>query len=97
MLGNRPSSTVWSERHGNAGLLLSPKRHPASPATGITALSNGRAVIFTVIDTVGSTRKDCLMKRRRLPGQVREQALFAIEESDLIIHLLDGKEGLITF
>ncbi|MCE5194120.1 MAG: ribosome biogenesis GTPase Der [Nitrospiraceae bacterium] len=26
--------------------------------------------------------------------QIREQALFAIEEADLIIHLLDGKEGL---
>jgi GTP-binding protein len=26
--------------------------------------------------------------------QIREQALFAIEEADVIIHLLDGKEGL---
>ncbi len=26
--------------------------------------------------------------------QAREQALFAIEEADLIVHLLDGKEGL---
>lgn len=26
--------------------------------------------------------------------QVKEQALFAIDEADLIIHLLDGKEGL---
>lgn len=26
--------------------------------------------------------------------QIREQALFAIEEADIIIHLLDGKEGL---
>lgn len=26
--------------------------------------------------------------------QMREQALFAIEEADIIIHLLDGKEGL---
>jgi GTP-binding protein len=27
-------------------------------------------------------------------AQIREQALFAIEEGDVIIHLLDGKEGL---
>lgn len=27
-------------------------------------------------------------------AQMREQALFAIEEADLIIHLLDGKEGV---
>ena len=26
--------------------------------------------------------------------QVREQAMFAIEEGDIVIHLLDGKEGL---
>src|SRR3989304_4866509 len=26
--------------------------------------------------------------------QVREQAVFAVEEADVIIHLLDGKEGL---
>lgn len=27
-------------------------------------------------------------------GQIKEQALFAIEEADLVIHLLDAKEGL---
>jgi GTP-binding protein len=27
-------------------------------------------------------------------AQIKEQALFAIDEADLIIHLLDGKEGL---
>lgn len=48
----------------------------------------GRA--FIVVDTGGfypEPGEDILL-------QVREQALFAIEEADIIIHLLDGKEGL---
>lgn len=48
----------------------------------------GRA--FIVVDTGGfypEPGEDILL-------QAREQALFAIEEADIIIHLLDGKEGL---
>jgi GTP-binding protein len=50
---------------------------------------------FTVIDTGGFYPEGLPHEEKEIAGQVREQALFAIEEADLIIHLLDGKEGLI--
>jgi len=50
---------------------------------------------FTVIDTGGFYPEGLPHEAEEVAGQVREQALFAIEEADLIIHLLDGKEGLI--
>ncbi|HMK55719.1 MAG TPA: ribosome biogenesis GTPase Der [Dissulfurispiraceae bacterium] len=50
---------------------------------------------FTVIDTGGFYPEGLPHEERQIADQVREQALFAIEEADLIIHLLDGKEGLI--
>ncbi|MFN3480464.1 MAG: ribosome biogenesis GTPase Der [Thermodesulfovibrionales bacterium] len=45
---------------------------------------------FIVVDTGGfyPEPQDNIFK------EVREQAMFAIEEADLIIHLMDGKEGL---
>lgn len=43
---------------------------------------------FVVVDTGGFFLED------EMSHQVEEQALFAIEEADLIIHLMDGKEGL---
>lgn len=45
---------------------------------------------FIVVDTGGfypEPSEDIFL-------QIKEQALFAIEEADIIIHLLDGKEGL---
>jgi GTP-binding protein len=45
---------------------------------------------FIVVDTGGffpEPAEDIFL-------QIREQALFAIEEGDIIIHLLDGKDGL---
>jgi GTP-binding protein len=50
---------------------------------------------FTVIDTGGFYPEGLPHEVKEIAGQVREQAIFAIEEADLIIHLLDGKEGLI--
>ena len=50
---------------------------------------------FTVIDTGGFYPEGLPHEAKEIAGQVREQALFAIEEADLILHLLDGKEGLI--
>jgi len=50
---------------------------------------------FTVIDTGGFYPEGLPHEVKEIAGQVREQALFAIEEADLIIHLLDGKEGII--
>jgi GTP-binding protein len=45
---------------------------------------------FTVVDTGGFY----LEPPDEIFSQVKEHALFAIEEGDVIIHLLDGKEGL---
>lgn len=45
---------------------------------------------FAVVDTGGfypDTDNDIFL-------QIREQALFAIDEGDVIVHLLDGKDGL---
>jgi len=50
---------------------------------------------FTVIDTGGFYPEGLPHEGKEIAEQVREQALFAIDEADLIIHLLDGKEGLI--
>lgn len=45
---------------------------------------------FVVVDTGGfyTRTPDDIFE------QIKEQALFAIEEADVIVHLLDGKEGL---
>jgi GTP-binding protein len=45
---------------------------------------------FVAVDTGGFYPE----KDDNIFAQIREQALFAIEEGDVIIHLLDGKEGL---
>lgn len=45
---------------------------------------------FTVVDTGGFYPEPS----EDMVQQVKEQAVFAIDEADLIIHLLDGKEGL---
>jgi GTPase len=45
---------------------------------------------FLVVDTGGFHPEPT----EEIFGQVREQAMFAIEEGDVVVHLLDGKEGL---
>jgi GTP-binding protein len=46
--------------------------------------------LFTVVDTGGFyPRHD-----DNIFAQIKEQALFAIEEADIIVHLLDAKDGL---
>jgi GTP-binding protein len=45
---------------------------------------------FIVVDTGGFSPDPS----EDMVQQVKEQAIFAIEEADVIIHLLDGKEGL---
>jgi len=49
---------------------------------------------FFVIDTGGFFAEGVPHEVNEIAVQVKEQAFFAIEEADLIIHLLDGKEGL---
>jgi GTP-binding protein len=49
---------------------------------------------FTVVDTGGFYPEGVLTEEGEIAQQVREQIFFAIKEADLIIHLLDGKEGL---
>lgn len=48
---------------------------------------------FVAVDTGGFYAQP----EENIFEQIREQALFAIEEADLIIHLLDGKEGVNPF
>ncbi|HMK48575.1 MAG TPA: ribosome biogenesis GTPase Der [Thermodesulfovibrionales bacterium] len=45
---------------------------------------------FAVVDTGGFYQEPS----DDIFGQIKEQALFAIDEADVIIHLLDGKDGL---
>jgi len=45
---------------------------------------------FTVVDTGGFF----VEHDDNIFTQIKEQALFAIEEADVIVHLLDGKEGI---
>ncbi len=45
---------------------------------------------FIVVDTGGFYPEGDM----EIEKQVREQALFAVEEADLVVHLLDGKAGL---
>lgn len=49
---------------------------------------------FMVVDTGGFYAEEMPHEDKEIVRQVREQALFAIEEADIIIHLLDAKEGL---
>lgn len=51
---------------------------------------------FMVVDTGGFYGDEMPHEgeSRGIVQQVREQAIFAIEEADIIIHLLDAKEGL---
>src|SRR5208282_1930527 len=62
---------------------------------------------LTIVDTGGFYADGVPKKSKTLKGvdgihhetseiarQVKEQALFAVNEADVIIHLLDGKEGL---
>jgi GTP-binding protein len=49
---------------------------------------------FIVIDTGGFYAEEMPHEDKEILRQVREQAMFAVEEADLIIHLLDAKEGL---
>lgn len=49
---------------------------------------------FTVVDTGGLYGEHRPLDDSEISRQVKEQALAAIEEADVVIHLLDGKSGL---
>ncbi|MDI6801738.1 MAG: ribosome biogenesis GTPase Der [Thermodesulfovibrionales bacterium] len=49
---------------------------------------------FIIVDTGGFYAEGIPHEDKDIARQVKEQALFAIEESDLIIHLFNAKEGL---
>ncbi|MEW5745037.1 MAG: ribosome biogenesis GTPase Der [Nitrospirota bacterium] len=57
-----------------------------------TAEWEGRA--FSVVDTGGFYAEGLPHEQEEIARQVKEQAFLAVEEADLIVHLLDGKEGL---
>lgn len=47
-----------------------------------------------IVDTGGFMPDSNSLDQREINAQVREQAIKAIEEADLVIHLLDAKEGV---
>ncbi|MBF0506873.1 MAG: ribosome biogenesis GTPase Der [Nitrospirae bacterium] len=49
---------------------------------------------FTIIDTGGFYAETLPHETAEIARQIKEQALLAVNEADVIIHLLDGKEGL---
>ncbi|MBF0557685.1 MAG: ribosome biogenesis GTPase Der [Nitrospirae bacterium] len=50
--------------------------------------------LFTIVDTGGFYAEGIPHETAEIALQVKEQALFAVNEADVIIHLLDGKSGL---
>lgn len=50
--------------------------------------------VFSVVDTGGFYAEGLPHESAEIAEQVREQAMLAIDEADVIVHLLDGKEGL---
>lgn len=50
--------------------------------------------VFIIVDTGGFYTEDVASDEGEIVRQMREQALYAIEEADIIIHLLDAKDGL---
>src|SRR5208282_6783508 len=48
----------------------------------------------TIVDTGGFYAEGIPHETSEIALQIKEQALFAVNEADVIIHLLDGKEGL---
>ena len=66
---------------------------------GVTRDRNiGKTVItgkeISFVDTGGFLPDSIELKDRDINRQVREQAIIGIEEADLIIHLLDSRQGL---
>src|SRR5512139_3856315 len=84
-----------------AGAPLSPKSPAITEKTpGVTRDRNyGRALwddrVFSVVDTGGFHTGEGSREQDEMTEQVKEQALAAIEDADIIVHLLDGKEGLL--
>jgi GTP-binding protein len=49
---------------------------------------------LTIVDTGGFYAEGIPHESAEIARQVKEQAMLAVNEADVIIHLLDGKEGL---
>ncbi len=50
--------------------------------------------LITIVDTGGFYAEGIPHETSEIASQIKEQALLAVNEADVIIHLLDGKEGL---
>jgi GTP-binding protein len=48
----------------------------------------------TVVDTGGLWGEESVPGERDIAAQVREQALCAIDEADMVLHVMDGRDGL---
>ncbi len=49
---------------------------------------------FSVVDTGGFYSEDAAAQEGEIAAQMREQALCAVDEADVILHVMDGKDGL---
>jgi len=85
---NVGKSTLFNRMVGSSAAIVEDIPNVTRDRNYMDAEWEGRA--FIAVDTGGfyPEAADDILK------QMREQALFAIEEADIIIHLLDGKEGL---
>jgi len=85
---NVGKSTLFNRMVGSSAAIVEDIPNVTRDRNYMDAEWEGKA--FIAVDTGGfytEPADDILL-------QMREQALFAIEEADVIIHLLDGKEGL---
>lgn len=85
---NVGKSTLFNRIAGSAKAIVEDVAGVTRDANFADAQWEGKG--FTVVDTGGFYPKP----EEELHEQMKEQALFAVEEAEVVIHLLDGKEGL---
>jgi len=85
---NVGKSTLFNKMVGSSAAIVENVPDVTRDRNYMEAEWEGRA--FIAVDTGGFYPEPL----ENISLQMKEQALFAIEEADVIIHLLDGKEGL---
>lgn len=85
---NAGKSTLFNKIVGSQSAIVESLPGVTRDRNYMDAECDGRS--FVVVDTGGFYPEPA----EDMFQQVKEQAVFAVEEADLIIHLLDGKEGL---
>ncbi len=86
---------IIKSSHGNDAVIAITDKTPGVTRDRNCCDVEWREKRFTVIDTGGLYFDED--KSDDITEQVREQALTAIEEADLILHVMDGKAGINPF